>query len=174
MITFQRITVDDFEAFTYIARWDNDPELAEFLRPNFSLEPLPQVTAKQLHQAFIQNHTRKHLFLIKANGEPIGNVSLEANFFMLLSRPDAAWVSLCIGEAAWRGKGIGQQALAFVEAVALEQGYALIELGVFAYNIPAKALYLKCGYEQFATIPDFVYYQGQKYADLRLKKQLIK
>ncbi|MGL6248473.1 MAG: GNAT family N-acetyltransferase, partial [Culicoidibacterales bacterium] len=163
----------DLQAFTIIAKWDNDPKLAEFFRPNFSLEPLPHVTAEELQQAAQKGAANKSLYFIEADGVPIGYISIEANFFMLLSQTEAAWISLCIGEASWRGRGVGQQALAFIEEIARKQGFPLIELGVFAYNTPAQALYKKCGYQQFANVPDFVYYQGQKHADLRFKKQLF-
>lgn len=174
MITFQTVYPDDFEAFSWIARWDNNPEIANFVRPNFTQDPLPQVTAQELQAGARHNQANKTLYLIKANHEPIGYVSIEANFFLLKSQVDAAWISLCIGEKQWRGKGVGQQALNFIEAVAQMQGFSVIELGVFAYNHAAQALYQRCGYEYFTEIPAFVWYQGQQYADLRLKKIISK
>ncbi|MGL5917505.1 MAG: GNAT family N-acetyltransferase, partial [Culicoidibacterales bacterium] len=107
MITFPIIQPHDLQAFTIIAKWDNDPELAEFFRPNFSLEPLPHVTAEELQQAAQKGAANKSLYFIEADGVPIGYISIEANFFMLLSQTEAAWISLCIGEASWRGRGVG-------------------------------------------------------------------
>ena len=174
MITFQKIFSDDAEAFTWIARWDNDPNTSALSRPNFTDEPLPKVTVHTLQQQAEKSQDKKKLYLIKENGCPIGYVSIEADFFMLLSHPQAAWISICIGEIAARGKGIGKIALDFIESEAVMQGFRSIELGVFAYNLPVQALYRRCGYQQFAEVPEFVWYQGRRHADLRFYKQLTR
>lgn len=103
---------------------------------------------------------------------PIGTMSLERDFPHLISDPDAAWISICIGAETARGKGIAKLAMAFLESEAIAKGFTSIELGVFAFNPIAKRLYDQCGYTEIARVPNFVRYAGQSYDDIRMIKQL--
>lgn len=173
MITFQFIHPEDKTAFELLAQWDNNLSIAHLHRPNFDPnKPLPLVTAEQLQLAYSTRKTDKWSYFICSNGVKVGVVSIERHFFALQSTMDAAWMSICIGETAYQGRGIGKQALCFIEEIAKNHGFQTIELGVFAYNHFAKVLYERSGYEQLCFIHDFVYYEGQSYADIRYIKHL--
>jgi len=47
-----------------------------------------------------------------------------------------------------------------------------IELDVFEFNTQAIKLYRKLGYKEIARIPDFTYWQGKVWQDIRMEKYL--
>jgi len=49
-------------------------------------------------------------------------------------------------DKAQRGKGFGAQAMSAIEQQARVLGAVVVELHVFGENLPARALYEKCGY----------------------------
>ena len=81
-----------------------------------------------------------------------------------------AWISITIGEEIARGKGIGYQALQYLEQEIRKQGLKRIELGVFEFNTAAIKLYQRAGYREIGRIPDFTYWQGKMWQDIRMEK----
>ena len=72
--------------------------------------------------------------------------------------PGSAWIGINIGEASARGKGIGTQAMQFLEKEITEMGLKRIELGVFEFDQNAINLYKKMGYKEIGRIDKFTYY----------------
>jgi len=51
-------------------------------------------------------------------------------------------------------------------------GLKRIELGVFEFNENARRLYQKLGYKEIGRIPDFTYWNGKMWPDIRMEKEL--
>ena len=51
-------------------------------------------------------------------------------------------------------------------------GCKRIELGVFEFNEPAKKLYQKMGYAEIGRIPNFTFWQGKMWTDIRMEKYI--
>jgi RimJ/RimL family protein N-acetyltransferase len=81
-----------------------------------------------------------------------------------------AWLGIVLGEASARGKGIGPLALQYVEEEIKDQGLRRIELGVFEFNTNAIKLYQRAGYREIGCIPNFTYWQGKLWQDIRMEK----
>lgn len=74
----------------------------------------------------------------------------------LLARFATAWVFvelLAVTEAA-RGKGMGRDLMARMEADAAKSGKSGIWLDTFSFQAPE--FYRRLGYEEFGTIPDYL------------------
>lgn len=74
------------------------------------------------------------------------------------------WVSLLIGEADARGKGLGHEAM----QIALRFGFHelnlhRLQLTVFDYNTPAIALYERLGFHHEGTFREFLERDGLRY-----------
>jgi RimJ/RimL family protein N-acetyltransferase len=151
-------------------RWENDPLLIPLARPNRSQEDLErrhEVTIDAIRQRL----TQQRVYLISLGGRLIGEMSYQIDPAHLLKRvPGTAWISIMIGEAHGRGRGVGRLALRYLEREIAAQGLGRIELGVFAFNLPALALYTKLGYQEFARVDDFTYWQGRMWQDIRMEK----
>jgi RimJ/RimL family protein N-acetyltransferase len=160
-------TLEIAEAFT---RWENDPALIPFMRPNRDsndLERRETVTLDQLTQR-LQHH---HTYLIYQGAHLIGEMNYQIDPpYLFTQEPGTAWLGITIGEGEGRGKGIGYQALQYLEQQVREQGLRRIELGVFEFNAPALAVYRKLGYREIGRIPDFTYWEGKMWHDIRMEK----
>jgi RimJ/RimL family protein N-acetyltransferase len=160
-------TLEIAEAFT---RWENDPSLIPLTRPNRDINDLERrdtVTPDQLTQR-LQHH---HIYLIYRGSQLLGEMNYQIDPPHLFKRePGTAWLGITIGEGEGRGKGIGYQALQYLEQQVSEHGFRRIELGVFEFNVPAIAVYRKLGYQEMGRIPDFTYWEGKMWQDIRMEK----
>ena len=155
------------EAFT---RWENDPSLVSLSRPNFSREDLEKrhlVTVDDLTQRL--EHDLIHLIYL--DGQLIGEVDYQVDPGHLFKKETGtAWIGIVIGEEIGRGRGIGYQAIQYLEEQIKLQGLRRIELGVFEFNANAIRLYQKAGYVEIGRINDFTYWQGKMWQDIRMEK----
>jgi RimJ/RimL family protein N-acetyltransferase len=160
------------EVVAAFTRWENDPLLIPLARPNRSQEDLErqhEVTLEEMRQRLAS----QRVYLISLGGRLIGEMSYQIDPAHLLKRvPGTAWIGITIGEAHGRGRGVGRLALRYLEGEIAAQGLGRIELGVFAFNLPALALYTKLGYQEFARIDDFTYWQGRMWQDIRMEKDV--
>ncbi len=92
--------------------------------------------------------------------------------FLHKKEPATAWIGMMIGEALAREKGVGSKALVYLEKQIKLQGLNRIELGVFAFNTPALALYKNGGYQEIGSTKEFTLWQGKMWADIRMEKYL--
>jgi RimJ/RimL family protein N-acetyltransferase len=168
-IPLKEPTTEIAEAFT---RWENDPLLVPLSRPNQNQEDLERqqrVTPESLEQRLIHNH----MYLLYLDEQLIGEMNYQVDPQHLLKQiPGTAWIGITIGEAIGRGKGIGQQALRYLEYQIQSHGLARIELGVFEFNAPALTLYRKLAYQEIGRIPDFTYWKDRMWHDIRMEKNL--
>lgn len=171
-IHFEPLKADE-EIIACLVQWYNDEEIAPFIHPNFQTKPTSPFTREDALAACAE-YPDKFNYLIFDDQTPIGEVSLTRNFFLLHANlPDSAWISICIGEKAYWGKGIAMLAMAFLENECRKLGCTRIELGVFENNIRAYRRYLSLGYREIARYPDFTYSEGRWVADIRMEKTLL-
>lgn len=169
-ITFKKLIKPDGEVLDYLNKWENDPALIPLIRPNpdkGSLERTETLTILDLEERLIHNH----IFLIYLGDQLIGEMDYQIDPKHLYKRePGTAWIGIIIGEGTARGKGIGRRALQHLEEEIRQQGLKRIELGVFEFNTNAFRLYEKAGYQEIGRIPDFTYWDGKLWQDIRMEK----
>ncbi|WLR47431.1 GNAT family N-acetyltransferase [Halobacillus litoralis] len=171
-VTFEKLTEPTAQIASAYDRWENDTSLIPMVRPNpdqEALEKMYEVTTENLEQR-LKNH---EIFLIYMDDELVGEMNYMINPGHLHKKEqDTAWIGITIGEEAGRGKGIGFEAMRYLEDRIKEKGLDRVELGVFEFNTKAQKLYRKLGYKEIARIPDFTYWNGSKWADIRMEKFL--
>ena len=84
-------------------------------------------------------------FLIDCDGEAVGYFSLSVDGTTML-------LSHFYVLSAWRGRGLGREAMAFIESAAKEWGVSRIELFVLRENLGAVGVYARCGFEVAAEV----------------------
>ena len=58
----------------------------------------------------------------------------------------------------------------YLENEIKHQDLKRIELGVFEFNTNAVKLYQKAGFQEIGRIPDFTFWQGKMWQDIRMEK----
>lgn len=160
------------EVVAAFTRWENDPLLVPFSRPNRSQEDLEKRHEVTL-EAISQRLTYQRVYLISLGTQLVGEMSYQIDPEHLLKKvPGTAWLGITIGEALGRGRGVGRQALRYLEGEIIAQGLGRIELGVFEFNLPALALYTKLGYKEIGRVDEFTYWQDRMWQDIRMEKVL--
>ncbi|HYF62700.1 MAG TPA: GNAT family protein, partial [Herpetosiphonaceae bacterium] len=115
----------------------------------------------------------QRIFLIYEGERLLGEMDFQVDPRHLLKKePGTAWIGIKIGEADGRGRGIGFQALQYLEAQIAAQGLPRVELGVFEFNLAAQSLYERMGYQEIGRIDDFTYWDGLMWQDIRMEKYL--
>ncbi|MGD6831261.1 GNAT family N-acetyltransferase [Sutcliffiella halmapala] len=154
------------------SRWENDPTLIPLTRPHQNKSELERqriITLDSLTQR-LENH---HIYLIYLDEQLIGEMNYMVDPSHLYKKNQGtAWIGITIGESEGRGKGIGYEAIQFLEEQIKKQGLKRIELGVFEFNIQAQKLYQKLGYKAIGSIEDFTYWQDKLWSDIRMEKYL--
>lgn len=169
-IRFDRLTDPTSEVASAFTKWENDPALVYLARPNAGQDDLERktvVTMEEIHQRL--KHTQ--MYLIYMDGQLVGEMSFQIDPQHLYKKePGTAWVGITIGEEFARGRGLGLLAMQHLEDEIRKAGRKRIELGVFEFNVPAQKLYQKLGYVEIGRIPDFTFWQGKLWADIRMEK----
>ena len=172
-ITFTRLTTPPTpEIVASIHKWANDPAIIPFIRPNPTEESLNNketVTIESLTKRL--EYTR--IYLIYAESRLVGEISFQVDPDQLYKKETgSAWIGINIGEESARGKGIGIQAMQYLEQEIKAYGLRRIELGVFEFNVNAIKLYKKMGYQEIIRIDDYTFWQGKMWQDIRMEKLL--
>jgi GNAT superfamily N-acetyltransferase len=127
----------------------NDTDLlAEFMREFYEFDHLA-LDEEAAHFALLQilnNDSLGMVWLIQADGSPIGYVVLTLGFSLEFHGRDAFIDEIYI-RAKHRGKGIGRRTLEFVEAACRTLGVRAIHLEVERSNAKAHAVYQQIGFE---------------------------
>jgi RimJ/RimL family protein N-acetyltransferase len=169
-IKFKKLTEPTDEIAKHFNKWENDPALIHLIRPNKdkdALEARKTVTKNDLERRLEHDH----IYLIYLQDEMVGVMDYQIDPKHLYKKETGtAWIGITIGEEIARGKGIGYQALQYLEEEIKQKGLKRIELGVFEFNTSALKLYQKAGYKQIARIPDFTYWQDRMWQDIRMEK----
>ena len=169
-ISFVKLDQVSEEVAKMFSRWENDLELIPLSRPNRSREDLEKVEFITV-EALEHRLERNTIFLIYHGSRLVGEINYQIDPPQLFRKVEGtAWVGITIGEKEARGKGIGFQAMQFLEKQVLAEGLKRIELGVFEFNRPAIALYKKMGYVEIGRIADFTFCDGRMWQDIRMEK----
>lgn len=168
----KKIENKNLEDFMLIAKWYNDPEILPYIKPRMSDEPLTMTDGVKMYERDKDNLSKERFF-ITVEGKPIGVVSIDKAFEDLISeKKSTAWISICIGEKEYWGKGLSKTAMKLLEEECKSQGFKGIELGVFEFNERAIGLYKGMGYEEIGFVPDFTLYNAKWYKDIRMYKSI--
>ena len=171
-IQFKKLTESTPEIAESLSRWENDPALIPFIRPNPNKEALEQrepVTVSTLAKR-LEHH---HVYLIYLDGQLVGEMDFQIDPSHLYKREkNTAWLGIVIGEESARGKGIGFHAMQYLEEEIKKQSLSRIELGVFEFNTNAFRLYQKLGYNEIARIDGFTFWEDTMWQDIRMEKYI--
>ena len=169
-LKFVKLTQPTDEIAERYSIWENDPALIPMIRPNkdqADLEAREMVTANDLEKR-LEHH---QIYLIYLGEQLVGEMDYQIDPRHLYRKEmPTAWIGIVIGEEIARGKGIGYHAMEYLEKEIKEQGLHRIELGVFEFNTHAIKLYRRAGYKEIGRIPEFTYYQGRMWQDIRMEK----
>ncbi len=169
-IDFVRVNKPAAEIAEAFTRWESDLELIPLSRPNRSQEDLEKVEIVTV-EALAHRLERNTIFLIYSGSKLVGEINYQIDPPHVFKKvKGTAWIGITLGEKEARGKGIGVQAMQFLEKQVFEAGLKRIELGVFEFNAPAIALYRKMGYVEIGRIKDFTYWNGRMWQDIRMEK----
>lgn len=153
-------------------RWENNPDLIPLTRPNLNqaaLERRDTMTLDELKQRLEHHHT----YLIYLDDQLVGEMNYMVDPDHLYKKEaGTAWIGITIGEPEGRGKGIGHQAIQFLEEEIKKAGLKRVELGVFEFNTQARKLYEKLGYKEIGRIENFTYWADKMWFDIRMEKYL--
>lgn len=89
------------------------------------------------------------LFIALEDGQPAGllHLVLRETQLPMLARRRFVVVDTVVVASAFRRKGIGRKLMRRAEQWAAERGADSIELNVFEFNLPARALYEEMGFD---------------------------
>lgn len=171
-VQFRKLNEPTADIADCFSRWENDPALIPFARPNKDREALEArevVTVDGLKMR-LEHH---HIYLIYLDDQLVGEMDYQIDPRQLFRKePGTAWIGIVIGEEIARGKGIGKLALQCIENEIKGRGLNRIELGVFEFNTNAIKLYQKAGYKEIARIPEFTFWQDKMWQDIRMEKYI--
>jgi RimJ/RimL family protein N-acetyltransferase len=175
-LTYRDIDYDSVEDCEHLAKWYNDP------------------TTKHLYSLFTNEESHAHQFtpetfqkigqtprkggpyrdlMVLLDGQPIGEAKFETDTPKLLTKtPNTAWIALIIGDHRYRRSGLGTRITKHLEQLVKESGAERIEIGVFEYNHPSLNFFKKMGYQEFMRQPDRIWWDGKRWDDVRLRKEL--
>lgn len=156
-----------------LERWENDPTIAHLHHVIPAEGAVPRITARELATLFRDRVGPRLFWMLEMDGLPVGFLNGAIDPPHLHRRiPGSFWPGLVIGEEWARGQGLGRQAMIWCERLALEVHCKRIELGVFEFNTVAYHLYSSLGYQEIARIPDFTWWHGRRWEDIRMEKLL--
>ena len=171
-IKFEKLTQPTSKIAECFSRWENDPGLIHLIRPNqdqAALDKRETVTVEDLEKRL--EHSQ--MYLIYLQDKLVGSMDFQIDPKHIYKKDiSTAWIGIVIGEEIARGKGIGYLALQHLEKEIQAQGLRRIELGVFEFNTNAIKLYQRAGYQEIGRIPDFTYWDGKLWQDIRMEKLL--
>jgi RimJ/RimL family protein N-acetyltransferase len=155
----------------HLARWANDPEIRHFATFHADAAAYSEVATPE-SVALRPRGPRERRWIIEADGVPVGEMGFVFGVPHMIDKdPHTAWLSIVIGEAHARGRGLGREAMLALEKMASEDGARRFELGVFEFNARALKLYQNLGYRLVSKLNDFTWWKDRKWADLRLIKE---
>lgn len=172
-----KLTPDLTECIDALCVWENDESTRHLHLVTRSEKEFKELhtTRESLLKMIERAQTSDDFFqwMILENKKPVCFLSAQIDPRQLLRHvPGTFWPSLLIGDKAARGRGIGKQAMLWLEEIAREMGCKRIEIGVFEFNTAARRLYESLGYVEFAQTPEFTWWNGALRTDLRLEKDL--
>lgn len=171
-IIFTKLIEPTSEIVAAFDKWENDPDLIPFIRPNPNKEALSNrqtVTVESLKKRLEHDH----IYLIQLDKILIGEMDFQIDPSHLYKKETGtAWIGINIGEADGRGRGIGLRGFQYLEEQVQQAGLMRMELGVFEFNEPAIRLYQKAGFKEIGRIDRFTFWQDKMWQDIRMEKYI--
>ncbi|MFL5800444.1 MAG: GNAT family N-acetyltransferase [Roseiflexaceae bacterium] len=136
------------EALFRVAGVSDTPTLIQLMREYYAFDHLPfdEAAARPALEALLDNGSFGRAWLIEDGGAAIGYVVLTLGYSLEYHGRDAFIDELYIREG-YRGRGIGRQALALLEATCRELGVQALHLEVERSNPVAQEVYRRAGYK---------------------------
>lgn len=158
---------------SWIAEWENDPEIRHLLLPQ-------QEEATQSKRSSIEQIRQQRLgkekpldLLAFWQNVPIGNCNLMLDPNHRLTREGkVAWPALVVGNRTFHRKGIATQMMLHLEERAREAGAIVMEAGVFEFNLASQQLVRKLGYIEIGRAAKITFWNGKHWHDIRFAKKL--
>lgn len=128
--------------------------------PMGGAEPLSAFARAHLVESLAQ---RPHAFTVLAwvQGAPAGLANCFEGFSTFACKPLVNIHDFAV-LPAYRGQGVAQGLMAFVEDEARRRGACKLTLEVLQGNTPAQALYARCGFSNYQLDPQMGYAQFQQ------------
>jgi RimJ/RimL family protein N-acetyltransferase len=171
-IRYEKLAEPTAEIAAAIARWENDPDLVPFIRRCAGEDELSK--QKLVTIEVLRERLRTHeSYLIYSGRQLVGEMSYQVDPVICLRKVmGTAWIGISIGEKHARNRGIGWDAMRYLEGEIGRRGLQRIELGVFEFNENARRLYQKLGFVEIGRIENFTYWNGKMWQDIRMEKAL--
>jgi RimJ/RimL family protein N-acetyltransferase len=147
------------------ATWESWNRDSDYLRLLDDM-PATQFSASMIKEWFEKEDYSGTLFTIRTleDHKLIGFIELMGYDWIARN----AWVGIGIGDADYRSKGYGSEAMNLMLKFAFRvQNLHRVNLGVFSFNPRAIRCYEKCGFKYEGTERDYVYKDDQ-YWDAQL------
>ena len=152
-----RLAPLDAEAQAAFARWSNDAEFGRLLN-TWAVRP---VHAAYWPPADRSDEWRVFGFALRTvtDDRLVGMVELEVDW-----SNQAAWLGIGIGDAEYRGKGYGTEAMQLALNYAFyELNLYRVNLSVFSYNPRAIHVYEKVGFKHEGRLRSAMFRDGQRH-----------
>jgi len=175
-ISYRAIDFECYEDCSLLSNWNNDPDIKHLFNrfqdaASFAKEFTPEYFQKTAKNVDTENQPITLMVLNEA--VPMGYGVIEIDSPKLLKKDlPTAWLALLIGDHGLRKCGLGALILKHLESLAENSGAKQIEIGVFAYNERALGFFRHHGYVEFTRRPDFVWWKGKHWPEIRLHKRL--
>jgi RimJ/RimL family protein N-acetyltransferase len=175
-LTFRPTNYQSLNDALLLAKWLSDPAIRYLAQPQKDEESLrnPETAELILERNQPSNAHRAPIDLIlELDGEPVGHADVLFDPPHRLTREGkVAWLSILIGEKKHHRRGFGREAMLHLEKLAKKAGANCAEVGVFEFNEPSLRLMRSLGYEEIGKLADFTWWNGRRWADIRLAKSL--
>ncbi len=176
-ISYRNTNYENLDDSILLARWYADPAIRHLAVPQRDENSLRNPDTPEKIQA--QGRDKVSPFssafdlMILCDQQPIGHCSIMFDPpHRLTKEGKVAWFGMTIGEEEYRAKGIGKKTMKYLEKLAIQQGATHVEAGVFEFNEPSMRMCLASGYKPIGRKENFTYWNGKKWADVRLLKKL--
>jgi len=172
ILSFREIDLSTETDCERIVRWMNDREIRHlFMKFPDERSTRIVVSSTGLLRHFRSVSDTERTEMIILDRRSIGFCSVEIDPpKKRFPNVKTAWLDLVIGEKTARGKGFGRRVLQHLESGARTMGARFAEVGVFEFNEIAYDLYSSTGYIEFERLPNATWWDGRKWADIRLFK----
>ncbi|MEL7591928.1 MAG: GNAT family protein [Anaerolineaceae bacterium] len=152
------VPLDLEKELKYWEEWDLDSEYKRLLDDS----PAAPIAGSVAKEQFEENNGSGALFMVHAAADDRVIGFIELSGFDWAAR--SGWVGIGIGDAEYRGKGFGTEAMQLVLDYAF-RGLNLnrVNLNVFAYNKRAICSYEKCGFRYEGTQREVIFKEDQRW-----------
>ena len=133
--------------FKLVAPGDAE-ELLQFMRRFYEVDHIDfrESIARNAIHKMLGDESAGRIWWIQEGEDRIGYIALTFCFSLEFGGPSAVVDELYL-EESYRGRGIGFEALRFVEGFCRSRGILALHLEVDRTNLHAQALYKKAGYQ---------------------------